>query len=132
MAVLNITPSSTLAYLGTTPINITVEVKNKGSVKETFNVTAYTTTAIIGTQTVTDLAPNATATPTFNWDTTETFLGNHTVSATADPVKGETDLTDNSLSDGTVQIRIPGDVDGDGYVGSDDLSLFGASYGESI
>ena len=105
VAILGINLSSTWVYQGTT-INITVEVKNKGSVKETFNVTAYTSTAIIGTQTVTNLAPNATITLTFNWNTTSTSPGNHTVSATAGPVPNEKNLTDNTYIDGTVRVII--------------------------
>jgi len=55
--VLNVIPSATEVDLGQV-VNITVVVRNEGNATETFNVTIYYDNNIIGTQTVTDLAPN--------------------------------------------------------------------------
>ena len=40
--------------------------------------------------------------------------GKYNVSASAGPVSGETDTSDNSRVDGFVIITIPGDLNGDG------------------
>jgi len=60
---------------------------------------------------------------TFAWNTTDVPYGNYTISSYADPVSGETDTADNTLSDGWVVVTIAGDVDGDGYVDVDDVFL---------
>jgi len=64
VAVIDVTPSLTEVYVGGV-VNITVTVRNEGRETETFNVTAYADKnvtvigdeIIIGTQTVTSLAP---------------------------------------------------------------------------
>jgi hypothetical protein len=63
----------------------------------------------IGTQTVT-LESGASTTLTFTWNTTGFDKGNYTISAYAWPVPGETDIEDNTLTDGWVIVTIPGDV----------------------
>lgn len=83
--------------------SISVVVVNNGNYTETFNVTAYANTTIVGTQLVTLLSGNS-STVTFTWDTAGFALGNYTISAVADAVPGETDTADNTYIDGTVKI----------------------------
>ena len=130
VAVLSVTPSTTWVYQGNT-INIYVEVKNEGTESETFTVTAYYNSTIIGTQTVKNLAPTTT-TITFNWNTTGVSPAEYVISATAGPIEDEDDLTDNTLEDGTIQVRIPGDIDGDGDVDPSDFNEFRLAYGSKL
>jgi hypothetical protein len=112
IAVTNVTPLKTIVGQGySMRINVTVE--NQGDQTETFNVTVYTNTTAIETQTVNSI-PNGTSTIlTFTWNTTGFAKGNYTISAYAWPVPGETDISNNTLTDGWVVVTIPGDVDGD-------------------
>jgi hypothetical protein len=62
-------------------------------------------------------------------DTTDWTKGNYKISAVADTVLGEIDTTDNTRNDGTVRVGIPGDVNGDGYVGIDDVFFVALHFG---
>jgi hypothetical protein len=107
-------------------INVTVE--NQGDQTETFNVTTYATTPVIQTQTVT-LESGAFTTLTFTWNTTGFAKGNYTIWAYATPVSGETETADNTFTDGTVVVTIPGDIDGDFRVQLVDLVILAKAYG---
>ncbi|MEM3697562.1 MAG: CARDB domain-containing protein [Candidatus Bathyarchaeia archaeon] len=102
VAVIAVTPSKTSAVEGEI-LTISVTVKNKGNVPETFDVKAKYDTNIIGTQQASNLGPGATTTLDFMWDTTG-IIGFFVISAEAVPVPEETNLGDNSLSDGMVRI----------------------------
>ena len=89
------------------PVTVTVVVANIGTVQETTTVTAYAgTTRVGGGQSVT-LAAGASQTLTFTWDTTGFAPGNYVVSAQAAPVSGEANLSNNTLTDGTVTVQAP-------------------------
>ena len=98
--VVSVTPSPTVVDVGD-PIDIDVEVKNEGSVPETFDVNVYhdsiAPATLIGTQTVTDLASLDTTTLTIIWDTTGVSVGNHSIITVASTVPGETDTEDNVI-----------------------------------
>jgi len=80
-----------------TPVPINVTVANEGNTFETVAVTAYYDAIALGPQIITDLAPGASKTITFMWDTTGAVkYHDYTISATVDPVPGETDTADNS------------------------------------
>jgi len=111
VAVIGVTPSLTKIYAGEV-MNITVTVRNEGRETETFNVTAYADKnvtvigdeVIIGTQTVTNLAPLDQKTLTFTWNTTGVTPDIYTISAQASVVAAEIDTADNTKVDGTVKI----------------------------
>jgi hypothetical protein len=114
VAVINVTtskagclPRPTVGKGYTAMVNVTVE--NQGGFTETFNVTAYADSSVIG-EMQTTLNPAQSIVLTFTWNTTGYAYGNYTISATADTVLGETDTGDNTLIDGTVYVGIPGDV----------------------
>jgi len=118
VAVTGVTPvlpyGGTALYAGLqVPIEVTVE--NQGNFIETFDVTAYYDSTTIGTQTVTNLAAGDSMTLTFTWDTTD-ITGNYTISAQASIVSGETQTGDNTFIDGTLRVKVPGDINGDGIV----------------
>ena len=129
VAIINVKASANEAYQGWM-INVNVTAENQGEYAETFNVTAYCNETIIGTQTVTALAPDTSTTLTFIWNTTTvTPCQNYTIKAEASIVSGETDTADNKLTDGTVKIKIPGDANGDKKVDWQDLLIFARAYG---
>jgi hypothetical protein len=105
VSVTSVTPLFTSVFQGY-PNPITVVVSNDGDFTETFNVDVkyggiHVTTSPI---TVTDLLPTTSRQLTFCWVTKNVPLGIYTITAYANPVPGETDLADNSLTDGTVTI----------------------------
>jgi len=102
VAILGIVPSSTILTEGDT-LTIYVDSANEGTMPETFNVTVTVNSTEIGDQQIT-LDPNTTTTLQFEWDTHDIAVGNYTVSATASPVLHEINLSDNTLTDGIVQI----------------------------
>ena len=129
VAVINVVPSSTCSYAGQL-LYITVVAMNKGTSIETFNVTAYQNTTMIDTQLVIDLNPGQVRNLTFVWNTTTVVpCANYTISAFADVVPGETNTADNLYIDGTVMIKILGDINGDGQVGWRDLLILAMAYG---
>jgi nitrous oxidase accessory protein len=130
VAILGVYEFTNTAYAGQI-IDFEVIVENEGPIAETFNVTLQNNVTVIEKRTVTSLAPNTNTSLIFNWDTSTVPPGYYLISATAEPVPGETDLTDNSKTDGTVRIKIPGDIDGDCDVDTSDFYLFSGAYGTS-
>ena len=123
VGVANIVTSPTHVYreFGT-QVQILVTARNYGLNTETFTVTAYHNSTQIGTQTVTDLAPNAKTTLTFIWDPSGLPYGYYIIKAETSTVSGETDTTDNTFIDSTVTLTIIGDINGDGTINSLDVS----------
>jgi len=128
----NVTPLKTVVGQGFST-QVDVNVTNKGDFTETFNVTAYANTTVIGSENVT-LTAGSSATVTFTWDTTGFTKGNYTISAYAWPVPGETDTADNNMTGGMVLVTLVGDVNGDRKVRVDDIlavaTAFGSNWGE--
>lgn len=111
-------------------VTITVAVKNKGTLPETFDVTTYYNSSILGIKTVTDLGPLEQTTLTFTWNTTGlTPYVNYTISAEADTLPNETDTTDNQLTYGTIKVKALGDVNGDRKIDIYDVVLVASIYG---
>jgi hypothetical protein len=115
-------PVPTVGQNLTVRVNVTVE--NQGDFAEIFNVTAYATNALstyqIGKQLVT-LSAHTNTTITIVWNTLGFARSNYTLSAIADTVPGEVDTLDNTFPDGTIWVNLIGDVNGDDYVGIDDM-----------
>jgi hypothetical protein len=111
-------------------LSIGVTVKDYGVYSETFNVTAYANATLVGTQTVT-LASAEKADLLFTSSTASMTKGKYTINATASPVPGETNTTDNTLVDGQLTVAIPGDINGDGNVDIYDAILLAAAYGST-
>jgi len=103
VAVTNVKPSATVVGQGC-QVDINVTVRNQGISTETFNVTVYANTTVIGTPISVTLTGGASATITFTWDTTSS-LGNYTIKAEANVVPEEYDTGDNTLIDGTILIE---------------------------
>ena len=111
--------------------NLTVQVADKGDYAETFNVTAYANSTVIGTQQISLNATDQT-TLTFTWNTSGFAYGNYTVSAYAWPVPGENNTADNNFTGGSVKVAIPGDVDGNGRINMDDVVSLCKAFASTI
>ena len=106
------TPMRVVCQNYTAHVNVTVA--NIGNYTETFTVTAYANTTIIGTQGVVGLAAGNQTIVYFVWNSSGYALGNYTLSAYATPVVGETSILDNTYVDGIVKVTKVGDINGDG------------------
>jgi len=64
--------------------------------------------------------------------TTGFAKGNYTISAYAWPVPDETDLKDNTYTDGWVIVAMVGDIDGNGKVEIKDIALVAKWFGRIV
>ena len=113
IAVTNLTSAKTVIGQGYTgSVNVTFE--NLGNKIETFNATVYANSTCIHSEQTMLAMTNCTL--SFGWNTTDFAYGNYTISAYATPVQGETSTANNNLTGGTINVGIPGDIDGDGTV----------------
>ncbi len=85
-------------------VYVDVKVLNKGVETETFGVEAYYGANLIEKKPVSNLAPAASFSLQFNWDTSNVPSGVYTVKAVAVDVVGEAYLPDNTKIDGTVEV----------------------------
>jgi hypothetical protein len=108
LAVTNVTSSKTVVGQGYS-LNINVTIANQGDSIEAFNVTLYANTTEIGRREIT-LLSGTSESLTFIWNTSGFVKGNYTISAVASAVPGETDITDNNLTDGFVIVAMVGDI----------------------
>jgi hypothetical protein len=129
VATVGISLSTNTAYKGwIVKINVTVE--NKGDLTETFDVQAFYDGNLIGTLTAIDLLPGNQTTLTFDFPTAGLDACHYyNISATAVPVPFEIDLSDNSLTDGSVKVKLMGDIDGDGKVDMKDVGWVVDAFG---
>jgi hypothetical protein len=108
--------------------DVYVTVENQGELSGTFDVYAYADGTEIGHQQIT-LDAGESGMLTFTWDTTGCW-GSYTISASASPVRGELDTSDNRHADGSVNVGLIGDVNPfDGYVGIDDIFNIATHFG---
>jgi parallel beta-helix repeat protein len=113
--------SRTIVAQGTA-VSIDVRILNYGTCDETFTVTIYANTTIIGKQIIT-VATRSSMEVTFAWNTAGIAKANYAISAVVDILPSETEWMDNALTDGTVTVTIPGDVTGDVWVDMQDISI---------
>jgi hypothetical protein len=127
IAITNTHPSKTVT--NDTIVYINVTVTNNGETTAIFNLTAHRDTNPIETKTNINLAPGATVSLIFTLDTTPLSKGVYTISTTAQPVPGETNIADNTFIDGTITETILGDVTGDFKVDIIDIATIARAYG---
>ncbi|MGB9778856.1 MAG: CARDB domain-containing protein, partial [Candidatus Bathyarchaeales archaeon] len=73
-----------------------VTVQNRGGYAESFNVTVYANSAVVGVQSV-SLDANSTVVLHFSWNTSGLGKGDYTISALASVVSNEANTADNSF-----------------------------------
>jgi hypothetical protein len=108
--------------------NITVCVADNGEYNESFSVTVYANATGIGTQQVSGLNASCQMVLTFVWKTAGLACGNYTISAYAQPVAGQTDMSGNDFTLGTLKVTVPGDIDGNFKVQLADLVILAKAY----
>jgi len=104
VAITMVKPTSNATEIGEV-LGITVIAKNFGDVAESFNVTAYCNSSLIGTILLDSVASGAEEVLSFHWDTQDLVAGNYTISAEASVVPSESNLGNNRFTDGTVQLK---------------------------
>jgi len=80
-------------------------VKNNGIETETFNVTLFYDENVIGTKTVTNLAPGDQKTLEFIWNTTGLGAASYEIQAEANAVSGEMETSNNAYIGAIVKVR---------------------------
>ena len=109
------------------PASFSITVENQGGFTETFNLVLYADTTIAATVENITVGSLASTTTDMSWDTSGWPKGNYTIRSHA-VLEQDTDITDNSLTDGWILVTIPGDVDGDKDVDIYDVTRFIACY----
>jgi hypothetical protein len=128
IAIQDITPHRLTVSQNRT-LNINVTISNVEYEVGQVNVTAYTNNTEIEKKAI-FVPSGASITVLFIWNTTGFSIGNYTISAFAEPFIGEINTTDNYLVDGVVEvIQFIFDINGDGYVGIDDIVLVSEHFG---
>jgi uncharacterized repeat protein (TIGR01451 family) len=96
VAAISQTPNPTTVTQGD-HVTISVVVQNQGTQTESFDVTCYFDTGVVGTQHVTNLAAGHSTTLSFDWDTTGVPPNTYVIKAWADSgaAIAEIDETDN-------------------------------------
>ncbi len=102
VAVTSVTPSTSEATIGEV-VAVEVVVANLGDFNETFDVSLYYDSDVIGVASAIALAPSDMEELQFFWDTTGVPEGAYTVKACADVVPGEI-IVDNNCLETTVNI----------------------------
>ena len=105
-------------------------VENQGTETETFDVSIFYDTTLIGTETVT-LDAGSMDTVSFDWNLGALPEGAYTISANASVVTGETNEEDNYFLDGEVRKTFDGEVTADGIVDAFDLFDLSKAYGST-
>jgi hypothetical protein len=100
----NVTCSKNEVYQGEI-VNIEVTVRNDGNFTESTSVGAFYNSTVVQKENVTELAPAIERVLLFEWNTTNVPVGTYQISATANPVEGETHIEDNTYHDGSVEIK---------------------------
>lgn len=116
-------------------VNISVTVSNNGDIAENVNVTVYynmTANEEVGTENRTVLA-GENETLLFVWNTTSVPLcyTNYTLMAVA-TIPLDSTPSDDTLFDGNIEVRIMGDINGDGKVDIKDINIAARAYGSTF
>jgi hypothetical protein len=127
LRITNITVCKTIVGQGYL-LHINVTIENQAYLPEIIQVTAYTNTTAIQTQTIT-LTSREITTITYTWDTTGITQANYTISAYAHPAPGEIIIADNKKTGGNVKVTIHGDINGDRKINILDIYTLGKAYG---
>jgi len=130
IALVDIAVSTNEIYVGRN-ITITVKVKNEGNIDESnVTVSIYANEKLIGILTTANLSPSEVKTILFNWDTLKMTPNNtpYKIKAEVNIIEYDTNTTNNSFLDGTVKIKLIGDINGDGIVNINDLTLWDSAF----
>lgn len=122
VGIVDISAAPTALYPGGN-VNVSVTATNTGNATETFSIDVYRNSTLLTTLNVTGLTPNTNYTVTFVWNTLGVSWGKYVLSAQILPLPFETHISDNTLIDGIVKLKIPGDINNDDVVDIFDATL---------
>jgi hypothetical protein len=111
--------------------NITCTVTNEGTNAESFVLNIYYNSTLLTTVNITSVAPSTNATITVAWNTTGIPPDYYVLSAKIPPLPYQTNISENNLTDGTLMVKIPGDINGDGKVDIYDALYAAAAFGST-
>ncbi len=131
IAVTGITVPRRIGYntITANPLKVNVTIMNQGTVSDTVSVEIYFLNGPTLSSQTSTVSPGTSKILAFGIVTQSLAIGSYTLVARAVPLPGEVDTSDNTLQDGTVQVRIPGDVDGDRDVDILDAATVAFYYG---
>jgi hypothetical protein len=124
-----VNPSKTVVGQGYS-VSITVVVEDYGNFSETFDTVIYINTTAVNTQNV-NLQSGTPAAISYTWDTGSYAKAIYIISASAEPISGGTNTTNNTYMTGPVEVTIPGDLNGDFKVNLEDLVQLALAYGST-
>jgi parallel beta-helix repeat protein len=107
-------------------LDVSMKIINYGLNTETVNLTIRVNETAVYTETIA-LAPRNSSSVAYTWNTSGYARGNYSLTIAAD-VPVDNDTSDNFFVFG-IRISKPGDLNGDDYVGIDDLFAAAASFG---
>ncbi|MGD0496494.1 MAG: right-handed parallel beta-helix repeat-containing protein [Candidatus Bathyarchaeia archaeon] len=111
-------------------INISINVINLSVEAETINITFQANSTMIATFQNISLAIGKSTNITYEWNVTGLPYGEYLINASATPVPNETRIFDNRRSLLTVH-TVPGDLNQDGTVSSDDAKILADQFGSA-
>jgi hypothetical protein len=129
MAIIDVVSDRTWVFQGFS-VNLNVTILNRGDFPENVAVTLYyniTANKIIGTQNI-SIPTGENRTLSFVWDTTSVpYCYNYTITAVA-TIPLDNNPADNTLACGPINVRIMGDINGDGKVDGRDIILVARAF----
>jgi hypothetical protein len=126
LAATNVSPYRNSIPLAFSGIDVYVTVKNNGEETDTFNVSLYQGSYLIGTQ-ETALISGGSEILDFTWNTSVLSYGNYTLRASIIPIPFDTNTADKNYTTSAI-ITIPGDINGDGTVDIYDAILLSTAF----
>jgi hypothetical protein len=102
IAIIDVEISSTSVFVGDL-IQINVSVLNNGNQVETFTLTAYYNSSLIGSQQIDTLQPDAVIAIVFVLNTSLVPEGSYRISASA-PLEADVNTSDNTFVDGLIEV----------------------------
>jgi thermitase len=121
LAVTSVEIFPNMAYMGWI-VETDVTVKNMGNATETLLIKLYCNSTIVATEIVQFLAANDSRKIVFYWNTTDApCCGVCTIRAVVNDVVGESNMSNNMMVGGQIEVRAMGDLDGDGKVSLSDV-----------
>ena len=104
------------------PLTITATVENQAARPESFNVTSYAGSIVVGTRAV-NLDALSSSTVLFSWDTTGVSPGSYDIRIETSAVPHDANLTDNTYSAGSVLLSTPVGADTSATTVATDVGL---------
>lgn len=107
-----------------------IKVRNYGDDAEHFNLTLYLNSSIIANLENITLTSRDSFLTTFKWNTTGLSRGNYTINGVCSCLEGES-YTDDNLKTLSIEITIPGDINGDFTVDIYDAILLAGHFNQT-